>query len=223
MFELSRDQKTLYVPNKAGSVVQQINVVDKIIEHEIRTGAEPEDLAVGDDGRTLYVTSEISDWVHVVDLEAGVVMDNIVVGTRPGPVLLTPDGKELWVANEVPGQISIIDRLTNQVSAILDLLPPGFPRGDVSPVGMTMTKDGAIAIITLGRANYIAFADIATRKVKDYLPVGNRPTAVALSRDEKTLYVSNGLSDDLSVVDMMSRKIIWTVPVGRLSHTVLVD
>jgi YVTN family beta-propeller protein len=46
---------------------------------------------------------------------------------------------------------------------------------------------------------------------------------VALSRDEKTLYVANGLSDDLSIVDMRSRKAIRTVPVGRVPHSVLVD
>ena len=32
MFELSQDQKTLYVPNKAGSVVEVISISEKIIE-----------------------------------------------------------------------------------------------------------------------------------------------------------------------------------------------
>jgi len=53
--------------------------------------------------------------------------------------------------------------------------------------------------------------------------VGSRAWGVALSRDEKTLYVANGLSDDLSIVDMESRKAIRVVPVGRVPHTVLVD
>jgi YVTN family beta-propeller protein len=37
------------------------------------------------------------------------------------------------------------------------------------------------------------------------------------------LYVANGLSDDLSIVDMGSRKAIRAVPVGRTPHSVLVD
>jgi YVTN family beta-propeller protein len=35
--------------------------------------------------------------------------------------------------------------------------------------------------------------------------------------------VANGLSDDLSIVDMESHKAIRTVPVGRMPHSVLVD
>jgi YVTN family beta-propeller protein len=46
---------------------------------------------------------------------------------------------------------------------------------------------------------------------------------VALSPDEKTLYVANGLSDDLSIVDVASRKAIRAVPVGRVPHSVLAD
>jgi len=134
-----------------------------------------------------------------------------------------PNGDELWVSNDLSGQVSVIDRATNKVAATIDFVPPGFRQVDVTPVGMTMTKDGKTAIVALGRANHIAIVDTATKKVKDYVLVGTRAWGVALSRDEKTLYVANGLSDDLSIVDMRSRKAIRTVPVGRVPHSVLVD
>jgi YVTN family beta-propeller protein len=86
-----------------------------------------------------------------------------------------------------------------------------------------MTKDGTTAIITLGRANHVAFVDTATRKIEDYVLVGSRPWGIALSPDEKTLYVANGLSDDLSIVDMANHKAIRAIPVGRVPHSVLVD
>jgi PQQ-dependent catabolism-associated beta-propeller protein len=223
MFELSRDEKALYVSNEEGSAVQEISIADKIIMREIATGAEPEGLAVSTDGGTLYVTSEVTDMVHVVDADAGVVTDNIVVGTRPRRLLLLPNGKELWVSDELSGQVSVIDRATNRVSTTLDFLPPGLRQVDVTPVGMTMTKDGKTVIVTLGRANHLAFVDAPTKKVEDYVLVGSRAWGVALSPDEKTLYVANGLSDDLSIVDMASRKAIRAVPVGRVPHSVLVD
>jgi PQQ-dependent catabolism-associated beta-propeller protein len=223
MFVLSRDEKALYVSNEEGSSVQEISIADKIIMREIATGAEPEGLALSADGKTLYVTSEVTDMVHVVDAEAGVVTDNIVVGTRPRRLLLLPGGKELWVSNELSGQVSVIDRAANRISATLDFLPPGFRQVDVTPVGMTMTKDGKFAIVALGRANHVAFVDTATREVEAYVLVGSRAWGVALSPDEKTLYVANGLSDDLSIVDMQSRKAIRAVPVGRVPHSVVVD
>ena len=223
MFVLSRDEKALYVSNEEGSSVQEISIADKIIMREIATGAEPEGLALSADGKVLYVTSEVTDMVHVIDAEAGVVTDNIIVGTRPRRLLLLPGGKDLWVSNELSGQVSVIDRGADRVSATLDFLPPGFRQVDVTPVGMTMTRDGKTAIVALGRANHIAFVDTATRKVEAYVLVGSRAWGVALSPDEKTLYVANGLSDDLSIVDMESWKAIKAIPVGRVPHSVLVD
>jgi YVTN family beta-propeller protein len=217
------DEKALYVSNEEGSSVQEISIADKIIMREIATGAEPEGIAISGDGKTLYVTSEVTDMVHVIDAQAGVVTDNIIVGTRPRRFLLLPGGKELWVSNELSGQVSVIDRAANRVSTTIDFLPPGLRQVDVTPVGMTMTRDGKSAIVALGRANHIAFVDTATRKAEAYVLVGSRAWGVALSPDEKTLYVANGLSDDLSIVDMGSRKAIRAVPVGRVPHTVLVD
>ena len=222
MFELSRDQGKLYVSDEEAAAVQEINIADKIINRSIATGAEPEGIAVSADGNTLYVTSEVDDMVHVIDLGAGVVTDNIIVGTRPRRFLLLPDGKELWVSNELTGQVSIIDRDKREVSGSITFLPSGFRQVDVTPVGMTMTHDGKTAIVALGRANHVAFVDTATRSI-DYLLVGTRAWGVALSPDEKTLYVANGLSDDVSVIDMSRRKAIRAVPVGRVPHSVLVD
>ncbi|MBV8702622.1 MAG: hypothetical protein JO118_02835 [Acetobacteraceae bacterium] len=88
---------------------------------------------------------------------------------------------------------------------------------------MTMTRDGKTAVVALGRANHVAFVDTATKKVRDYVLLDSRVWGVALSPDEKTLYVANGLSDDLSIVDMRSRQSVRTVPVGRVPHTVIVD
>lgn len=223
MFELSRDERTLYVSNEEASAVQEISIADKTIVREIATGAEPEGIAVSADGKTIYATSEVTDMVHVIDAVAGVVTDNIVVGTRPRRFILLPNGKELWVSNELSGQVSVIDRATNQVSATLDFVPPGFRQVDVTPVGMTVTKDGSSAIIALGRANHVAFVDPISRKVKSYVLVGSRAWGVALSPDESTLYVANGLSDDLSIVDTTTRKAFRTVSVGRVPHSVLVD
>jgi PQQ-dependent catabolism-associated beta-propeller protein len=223
MFELSSDEKRLYVSNEEGSSVQEISIAEKVIVREFATGAEPEGIAVSTDGKTIYVTSEVTDMVHVIDSEAGVVTDNIVVGTRPRRFLMLPGNKELWVSNELSGQVSVIDRSTNRVSAALEFLPPGFRQVDVTPVGMTMTRDAKTAIVALGRANHVAFVDRTSRKVKSYVLVGSRAWGVALSPDDMTLYVANGLSDDLSIVDTTTRKAVRTVSVGRVPHSVLVD
>ena len=61
------------------------------------------------------------------------------------------------------------------------------------------------------------------RKVTGYTLVGKRAWNVVLTRDEKTLYVCNGLSDDLSVVDTATLKVSRSVPVGRVPYMAIVD
>ena len=53
-------------------------------------------------------------------------------------------------------------------------LPRGMRPEDVTPVGMTLTADGKTAIVALGRANHVAFVDVASRKIEAYVLVGER-------------------------------------------------
>lgn len=221
MFEFNADYTMMYVSNEENSTAQVIDVAQKLIVHEIPTGAEPEGVMLSEDGRELYITSEIADMVHFVDVELGVVVDNTVVGTRPRRFAMLDN--ELWVTDELSGQVSIIDRTTHQVTHTLEFLPPGFRPVDVTPVGITWTRDQSTVIVTLGRANHIAFINAATKEIESYVLVGSRSWGVDLNRDETTLFVSNGLSDDLSIIDMATRRNIRSVPVGRIPHTVLVD
>jgi YVTN family beta-propeller protein len=135
----------------------------------------------------------------------------------------TPDGSELWVSDELSSENHVIDIATLTIKDDLTFVPPGFRAQDVTPVGMTITKDGSKVLITLGRANNLAIVDAKTRQVVQYVLVGSRAWDVDLSRDEKTAYVTNGLSDDITVVDMQSMTPIVSLPVGRTPHSIRVD
>jgi YVTN family beta-propeller protein len=69
----------------------------------------------------------------------------------------------------------------------------------------------------------VAVISVPDRKVTGYTLVGKRAWNVVLTRDEKTLYVCNGLSDDLSVVDTATLKVSRSVPVGRVPYMAVVD
>lgn len=189
----------------------------------VEVGEEPEGILVSPDGKTAYVTSEVANTVHVIDTASKEIKANIVVGNRPRRFALTPDHKELWVSNELSGSVSIIDPATNKVTETFSFLPPGFRAEDVTPVGITLSKDGKTAVVALGRANHVAFVDVVSRKVTDYVLVGKRAWNTTLNKDDSLLFVINGLSDDMSVIDVPSRKVLKSVPIARVPHTVLVD
>jgi YVTN family beta-propeller protein len=189
----------------------------------IDVGEEPEGILASADGRTVYVTSEVADIVHVVDVDAGEITANVVVGNRPRRFAMTPDRREFWVSNELSGSVTILDVATNQILETIEFLPTGFRPEQVTPVGITMTDDGKTAIVALGRANHVAFVDIANREIEDYVLVGERAWNTTLHRDNALLYVVNGLSDDVSIIDVADRAVLTSIPVGRVPHTVLID
>jgi PQQ-dependent catabolism-associated beta-propeller protein len=204
MFTFSPDETKIYVSNEKDSVMEMIDVATKTIETRVPTGAEPEGVINSVDGKYIFVTSEVADMVHVIDSARKAVVKNIIVGTRPRRFVVTPDGSELWVSDELSSEVHVIDIASLTIKDDLTFIPPGFRPEDVTPVGMTITKDGSKVLITLGRSNHLAIVDAKTRQVLQYVLVGSRAWDVDLSSDEKTAYVTNGLSDDITVVDMAS-------------------
>jgi len=65
--------------------------------------------------------------------------------------------------------------------------------------------------------------DVDSKKVKDYLLVGKRAWGLTLTRDETLLYVANGLSDDLTIIDVQKEKVVTSVSVGFVPYAILID
>jgi YVTN family beta-propeller protein len=223
VFAFSRDGAFIYVSNEEDSMLEVIDLEQKIVVHDIPTGAEPEGVILSEDGKTLYISSEVADMVHVADAVGGFVTKNIIVGTRPRRLALTPDGKELWVTAELSSEVYVIDRESFEIKDIITFLPPGMRPEQVTPVGLAIGRKSGLAFVTLGRANHVAVVNVAERKVEDYVLVGRRAWGIGLTADEHTLYVTNGLSDDVTVVDVKTRRPLKSIPVGRVPHSVLID
>ncbi|OGB70480.1 MAG: hypothetical protein A2496_18035 [Burkholderiales bacterium RIFOXYC12_FULL_60_6] len=115
-----------------------------------------------------------------------------------------------------------MDTATLRVKATVKFKLPGMRQNDITPVGVLMTRDGKTAWVSLGRANHVAEVDVATKQVERTVLAGKRAWGLAFSPDEATLYVTNGLSDDMTLVDTKQGKAIRTVASGRVPHTPLV-
>jgi YVTN family beta-propeller protein len=64
--------------------------------------------------------------------------------------------------------------------------------------------------------------DTKTYEVKKYILVGQRPWHMALDPDGTEFYVANGLTNDLTIIDVASLEALKSVPVGRLPWGVAV-
>ena len=80
---------------------------------------------------------------------------------------------------------------------------------------MELTDDGKWAFIALGPSNHIAVVDRSTLEVSDYILVGRRVWHLALTPEQDKLYTTNGVSGDVTMVDVKNRKAVKTIKVGR--------
>jgi PQQ-dependent catabolism-associated beta-propeller protein len=221
-FDLSPDGKTLYVSMEDEGALGFVDLASGKMTQQVPVGKEPEGVKVSADGKLVYVTSEVANMVHVVDVATAKVLHNIKVGKRPRRMAITPDGAELWVTNELDASVSIIATKDHSVIHTIKFALPGAREQDITPVGIVMTKDGKRAFVGMGRANHVAFVDVVQRKVTQMVLAGKRVWNVALDKADARLYVVNGLSDDMTVIDVAAGKALKTVPVGRVPYQALV-
>ncbi len=221
-FDISPDGRTLYASNEDEGALSFIDIASGKLLKSVEVGKEPEGVKVSHDGKTVWVTSEAASLVHVIDTASAKVVRNIKVGKRPRRFALTPDGKQLWVTNELGASVTVLSTADYQTLATIAFEVKGVRAADITPVGITMTQDGKRAFVALGRANQVAFVDVASRKVTDLVLVGKRAWNVALDKAEGRLIVVNGLSDDITVVDVTAARAIKSIAVGRVPYAALV-
>jgi PQQ-dependent catabolism-associated beta-propeller protein len=221
MFDLSPDGRTLYVSREDDAQLAFIDLASGKQTLAVDVGKEPEGVRVSADGATVYVTSEVASLVHVVDARTGAIKKNIAVGKRPRRMALSANGQELWVSNELDVSVSIINTTDHTVVHTLRFEVPGARSTDITPVGLLFSRDGKRAFVALGRANHVAFVDVASRKVTALVLAGKRVWSLALNKAETTLVAVNGLSDDITFIDVASAKAVKSVRVGRVPHTVV--
>lgn len=223
IFDLSPDGRMAYVSAEEDGTLNVFDLPAKKQLASIPVGKEPEGVKVSPDGRRVYVSSEVANMVHVIDTATLRVVRNIAVGARPRRLAFSADGSELWVSNELGASVSIISVRDLKVVATVGFEVKGMRPDDITPVGLALSRDGRTMYVGLGRANHVAFVDVATRKTMQLVLVGKRAWGLGLNRDGSRLFVVNGLSDDMTVIDTASARPLKTLPVGRVPHTVVID
>ena len=216
LFVLSPNGKVLYVANENDNTVTIIDMERRVRLGEVQVGVEPEGMGISPDGKVLVNTSETTNMAHFIDTDARKIIANVLVDSRPRFAAFKSDGSELWVSSEVGGTVSIIDPVRHQVTKKINFAIPGLRSEAIQPVGINITKDGKTGFVALGPANRVAVIDATTHEIKKYLLVGQRVRHMSFTPDEKYLLTTNGLSNDISLIDVASLKVIKSIQVGEL-------
>src|ERR1700761_2467941 len=148
----------------------------------------------------IYVTNERSGDLTVIDGGDFNAIATIAVGKRPRGIHVSPDGKTVYVA--VSGTpIEAPPQLDAHGNPIFEKKKGGDDGDDDS--GADKSADG------------IAVVDVAAGKVTTKLNAGSDPEEFALSRDGRSIYISNEDVKTASVIDIKSAKVAHIIPVSQ--------
>jgi YVTN family beta-propeller protein len=213
-FDIS--QERALVSNEDSARASVVDLATGSVLASLDVGGEPEGVALRPDGRVGYVTSEADAKVTVVDMTTLQVVAQVSVGQRPRSVAFAPDGSRAFVTNELSGSVSVLDA---QRHSLLDTVPLDLPTASPPrsrPMGVAVSPDGERVYVSTGRASGVVELDARRRTVLRRLAdVGPRCWGIGLTRDGKNLWVANGPSNDVSLVDVASWRVVKRVPVGK--------
>ena len=69
----------------------------------------------------------------------------------------------------------------------------------------------------------MAVVDSIKHTVNKYILVGSRVWGAALTFDDKELIVTNGNSDDISIINIEKMITTLSIPVGKTPHSVIIS
>jgi len=201
--------RVLYIANRSDNSVLVIDAASSAVEATIPVGENPSAIALDPHGQKLYVTNRSSGNVSVIDTASKAVEATITVSQAPSDVAVSPDdGHHVYVVHDsFPGPLSVIDAATNTVIKTLNA-GAGFHLEHVA-----VTPDGRHAYVT-SIAGGVRIIDTATVSVSGSINVGGTLSDVAVSPDGRQVYVANTLSNNLSVIDTATDKVVGTIPTG---------
>jgi YVTN family beta-propeller protein len=216
-FDLSPDDKTLYVSNEETAEMSVLDVSSGTVKAKVPVGHEPEGVTVRPDGKVVFVTSEQDNEITAVDTDTLAVLAQIPTGPRPRSIVLTSDGRLGFATSEGGPAVTVVDANRYVALATIPIVENSPTPAGPRPMGAVLSRDEKQLYVSTGRGGSVAIIDVATRKqVRSIDGVGNRPWGIVLNRDGTHLYTANGTSNDFSKINIATGNVDKRVLIGGL-------
>jgi YVTN family beta-propeller protein len=195
---LSADGKTLYVTDVATNRLFAFDLSSGTPKevHSVGVGVYPVHMVATRDGGTIFVTSFGAANVAVVDGHTWKLRATITTPDRPHSIVISPDGQWVYTGCYGGAAIAVIDAASASLAATIPL-----PQA-AEPYGLAISPDGHYLYASDNLTGRLFVVDAQARGVVDSVAVGLHPALIARSPDGKTLYVANGGSHSVSVIDI---------------------
>jgi DNA-binding beta-propeller fold protein YncE/phospholipase C len=232
------DQKTLYLGGGVTSAIQVVRYENGKITYvkTLPIQDKPDstwfvgDVAVSKDGKLLYAAVLHQDLIAVVNAQTGVVVEKFKTGRRPYRLLWSAQN-ELLVSSWADGAIYIhepdkgerrgIVRVGPHTTAMLwsnrkpdgDSDEGGTPWSFARRLFVTAANTNEVYVLGATDQGDLQVIETINLALTPRMPAGMTPSHVALSPDQKTLYVTCSDANAVAVVDVSKRR---SQPLGHI-------
>jgi YVTN family beta-propeller protein len=173
---------------------------------------KPDRSAISPDGRVAYVGSTSLDapGLAIIDLKRLTHIGRVPLSHVPRALAFSPNGGRLYFTADGVDTVQVLDPRRNKVVAEV-------PAG-ASPRGL-MSVAARYGLVASESPDELEIFDLARNVVSGTVPVGKRPYGIAIGPDEQTVYLANGGSNELSVIDLADRKVTRTISLGDAGYS----
>jgi YVTN family beta-propeller protein len=204
---VNRAGTRVYVANFGANGLTVIDATRNAVVAVVTVGDSPFGVAVNPAGTRVYVANRADGTVSVVDAITDTVVATVGVGFEPNGVAVSADGSRVYVGSTAVFGVTVIDAATNTV------------------VGNLSAANGYAYAVATDSANsrvYSRTVDTAVTVNEDVggapafwrAGVGAGPGGIAVTAGDTRLYAVNSGDDSVSVIDVATRAVIATIPVG---------
>ncbi len=195
---ITPDGRTLLVAENLANRVRAVDLATLRLGDATPTGALPYAVAVTATGEKAYVSNWGARTLTVLRVAGLAPLATVAVGLHPGALAIDPVRPRLYAANTDDDSVSVVDTDSDRVAGTISLAPyPGAPEGSV-PDGLAVSSDGRWLFVANAGNNDVAVVDLgdpaaaaAAPRVVGLIPTAWYPTTVTVSRDGRTLWVTN--------------------------------
>jgi YVTN family beta-propeller protein len=186
MLALAKTGDRLYTTNVSDGSITGINPRARQTLTVIPVARQVEGIAVSPDGKRVWVGSNGDSIVVVIDPDKGQPVDTLTGFGMPYRLALTPNGEVAVITDPAKAQVRIVDAGTRKLIHMVQIpaeqvLATAEFKGSPSPEGVTISRDGRWAYLTLQGRNQIAAIDLSSGSIAGYLPVGASPDGIAFA------------------------------------------
>ena len=177
----------------------------------VKAAKTPSHIAFTSDSKLTFVTLQDSNELIAIDLATQEIVWRMVVGKMPAGVWMTPGDKYLMVGLTGSDSVKVID--WRQQKIVKDIKTGrgahNFrPLGDKRHIFLTNRVDSTISIIDMDKLE----------KVADIKGLPSGPDCMDVTADGKELWVTFRFAKKVGIIDIASRKLVTTIPVGKSPH-----